>query len=114
MKELVEKIGKQIDTDKEVITVLPRNGIKAIKTLLETIKEMQEKYEHLNENILKDMEERYNELTTVESNEELPKLENEILKLDVAIKNTDTRSSFEKMKLDKIVYNVKIKFTQKI
>ena len=40
MKELVEKIGKQIDTDKEVITVLPRNGIKAIKTLLETIQEM--------------------------------------------------------------------------
>jgi len=106
MKDLVEKIGKQIDTDKEVITVLPRNGIKAIKTLLETIKEMQAKYEHLNEEILKDIECRYDELTVVEENEELPKLENEILKLDVAIKNTDTRSSFEKMRLDKIVYNV--------
>ena len=30
----------------------------------------------------------------------------EILKFDCAIKNTDTRSSFEKMRLDKIVYNV--------
>ena len=49
MKELVENIGKQIDTDKEVISVLPRNGIKAIKTLLETIKEMQAKYEEVNE-----------------------------------------------------------------
>ena len=106
MKELVEKIGKQIDTDKEVITVLPRNGIKAIKTLLETIQEMTKKYEHVNEMLLKDIESRYNELTAGESNEELPKIEEEILKLDVAIKNTDTRSSFEKMRLDKIVYNV--------
>lgn len=106
MKELVENIGKQIDTDKEVIAVLPRNGIKAIKTLLETIKEMQAKYEEVNEKLLKEIEVRYDELTAVEGNEELPKLEEEILKLDVAIKNTDTRSSFEKMKLDKIVYNV--------
>ena len=40
MKELVESIEKQIDTDKDVINILPRNGIKAIKTLLETIQEM--------------------------------------------------------------------------
>lgn len=106
MKSLMENIEQQIATDKEVITVLPRNGIKAIKTLLETIKEMQAKYEYANEMILKDMENRYNELTTVQENDELPKLEEEILKLDVAIKNTDTRSSFEKMRLDKIVYNV--------
>jgi len=106
MKELVENIGKQIDTDKEVIAVLPRNGIKAIKTLLETIKETTTKYEGLNEKLLKDIEERYNELTIVEENEELPKLEEEIQKLDCALKSTDTRSSYEKMKLDKIVYNV--------
>ena len=80
MKELVENISKQIDTDKEVIAVLPRNGIKAIKTLLETIKEMQAKYEHVNQMLLKDIENRYNELTTVEENEELPKLENIINK----------------------------------
>ena len=106
MKELVENIGQQIDADKEVISVLPRNGIKAIKTLLKTIEEMTEQYEHVNEMLLKDIEERYNDLTAVEENEELPKLEQEILKLDMAIKNTDTRSSFEKMKLDRIVYNV--------
>ena len=106
MKELVESIEKQIDTDKEVITVLPRKGIKAIKTLLGTIKEMQEKYEAVNQTLLKEIENRYNELTSVEENAEISKLEEEILKLDVAIKNTDTRSSFEKMGLDRIVYNV--------
>ena len=106
MKELVEKIEQQIATDKEVITVLPRNGIKAIKTLLGTIQETTQKYEDVNQKLLKDIESRYDELTAVSENEELPKLEQEILKLDVAIKNTDTRSSFEKMRLDKIVYNV--------
>lgn len=106
MKELVENIEKQIDTDKEVITVLPRNGIKAIKTLLGTIQDTTKKYEQVNEMLLNEIEERYQQLTTVEENEELPKLEQEILKLDGAIKSTDIRSSFEKMRLDKIVYNV--------
>ena len=106
MKELVESIEKQIDTDKEVINVLPRNGIKAIKTLVETIGDMQKKYEQFNQTLLKDIEARYDELTSVEESAEISKLEEEILKLDVAIKNTDIRSSFEKMRLDKIVYNV--------
>ena len=66
MKELVESIEKQIDTDKEVINVLPRNGIKAIKTLLETIGDMQKKYEQFNQTLLKDIEARYDELTSVE------------------------------------------------
>ena len=106
MKELVESIEKQITTDKEVISVLPRNGIKAIKTLLKTISDMTEKYENLNEKLLKEIEDRYTELTTVEENKEIPQLEQEILKYDMAEKNTDTRSSFEKMGLDRVIYNV--------
>ena len=106
MKELVESIGKQIDTDKEVINILPRNGIKAIKTLLETIQEMIAKYEHVNEMLLKDIENRFDELTAVEENEEIPNIEVDILKYNDAVKNTDTRSSYDKMGLDKITYNV--------
>ena len=106
MKELVENVEKQIATDKEVISVLPRNGIKAIKSLLETIKDMTDKYEAANTALLKEIETRYDELTAVEENKEIPQIETEILKYDVAVKNTDTRSSFEKMGLDKIIYNV--------
>ena len=106
MKELVENIEKQITTDKEVISVLPRNGIKAIKTLLKTIDETTEKYENLNEKLLKEIESRYEKLTEVEDNTEIPQIEQEILKYDMAEKNTDTRSSFEKMGLDRVVYNI--------
>ena len=80
MKELVESIEKQIATDKEVISVLPRNGIKAIKTLDSTIKEMIDSYEKLNEALLKEIESRYDKLTVVEENDEIPKIEQEILK----------------------------------
>ena len=106
MKELVENIGKQIDTDKEVISILPRNGIKAIKTLLETIQEMTAKYEYVNEMLLKDIESRYDELTAVSENKEIPKIEADILKYNEAVKNTDNRSPYDKMGLDKITYNV--------
>ena len=106
MKELVENIEKQITTDKEVISVLPRNGIKAIKTLLKTISDMTEKYEKLNEKLLKEIETRYSELTTVEENTEIPQIEQEVLKYNIAEKNTDMRSSFEKMGLDRVIYNI--------
>lgn len=106
MKELVENIEKQISTDKEVISVLPRNGIRAIKSLLETIKDMTDKYEALNENVLQEIAARYDRLTDVEENVEIHQIEEEILRYDVAVRNTDTRSSFEKMGLDKIAYNV--------
>lgn len=106
MKELVENIEKQITTDKEVISVLPRNGIKAIKTLLKTISETTEKYENLNEKLLKEIETRYKKLIEVEDNTEIPQIEQEILKYDMAEKDTDMRSSFEKMGLDRVVYNI--------
>ena len=72
MKGLVEGIEEQINTDKEVITVLPRNGIKAIKTLLQTISETTAKYEELNQKLLKEIETRFNDLIVVEENDELP------------------------------------------
>ena len=106
MKELVENVEKQITTDKEVISVLPRNGIKAIKTLAQTIKDMTDKYDEVNEMLLKEIETRFNELTAVEENQEIPQIETEIMRYDVAVKNTDTRSSFEKMGLDRATYNV--------
>ena len=78
MKELVENIEKQMTTDKEVISVLPRNGIKTIKTLLQTIQDMTQKYENLNQKLLKEIQSRYVELTTVEENTEIPQIEQEI------------------------------------
>ncbi len=106
MKELVENIEKQMTTDKEVISVLPRNGIKTIKTLLQTIQDMTQKYENLNQKLLKEIQSRYVELTTVEENTEIPQIEQEILKYNIAEKNTDMRSSFEKMGLDRVIYNI--------
>ena len=80
MKELVESIEKQIDTDKDVINILPRNGIKAIKTLLETIQEMTAKYEYVNEMLLEDIKNRFDELTAVNENDEIININTEILK----------------------------------
>lgn len=106
MKELVESIEKQIDTDKDVINILPRNGIKAIKTLLETIQEMTAKYEYVNEMLLEDIKSRFDELTAVNENDEIININTEILKYNDAVKNTDKCSPYEKMGLDKITYNV--------
>ena len=99
MKELVENIEKQISTDKEVISVLPRNGIRAIKSLLETIKDMTDKYEALNENVLQEIAARYDRLTDVEENVEIHQIEEEILRLNNKFYSYDERCN----KVDKIV-----------
>ena len=106
MKELVNSIEKQIETDKEVINVLPRNGIKSIKTLLETIKDMIDKYNYVDNKLLENIEERYNQLTDVKEFADISKLEQEIQKYNSAIKIIDSSSSYEKMGLDKIEYNI--------
>lgn len=99
MKELVESIEKQIDTDKDVINILPRNGIKAIKTLLETIQEMTAKYEYVNEMLLEDIKSRFDELTAVNENDEIININTEILKYNDAVKNIDKCSPYEKWDL---------------
>ena len=104
--QLLKELNEQIAIDKETIDVLPRNGIKPIKKLISTIDKTRTKYEELNNNMLQEIETRYNKLIEVEENPRIRAVDNEISNANDMISMIDNRSSFGKMELDKLIYNI--------
>lgn len=105
-KKLLDSLNEQIAIDQETINVLPKNGIKALKTLISTIESTKEKYEIINERLLKEIDKRYEQMIDVEQND---KIKEDIVKLssiNEMIAIMDERSSFDKMDMDKLIYNV--------
>ncbi len=106
MSKLLKSIERQIDIDKEIINVLPKAGIKQIKELQKKLKSMLEKYNKMNESVKKEMIRRYNNITGIKENEEIAKTKKHILELENLGLSDSGPSSFQKMQLDKLLYNI--------
>lgn len=105
-KQCLNELNEQIAIDKETIDVLPKSGIKQIKTLISTIDKTRNKYDELNKTMLQEIEARYEELIKVEENDRIREIDGRIVSVNEMISVMDNRSSFEKMNLDKLIYNV--------
>lgn len=106
MSEILSELDEQINIDKELIQVSPKNGIKAIQALKTNLKTMIKKYEEMNENLLNEIEKRYTQLSEVRMNPEIENKEEELEELLYRISIVDERKVFEKMQFDKITYNI--------
>lgn len=106
MSDLVKSIEKQIEVDKELINVLPKAEIKQITKLIEEIKKMQDKYEQFNKSLLKEINTRYKKYMSVEKNPQIDIYEQEIKKLNQSVDIVDNRTAFQKLDMDKLVYNI--------
>lgn len=103
IKEILEKI----EVEKEVLSTMPRNNAKNIDKYLEKVLQLKKEYEGHQEEIVKVFSKRYEKLTNIQSTNEL---ENFDIRLNT-IENTlyllsDTKTSYEKMELDKIIYKI--------
>ena len=106
MSNIVKELEEQIDIDKEVIEVSPKLGIKQIRELKKILAEMQEKYNAINNSALDEMLTRYNRIDSIEANPEIDTVSEEILKLDNLVLSEAGQTSFEKMQLDRLTYNI--------
>lgn len=106
MSKFVKALDDQINIDKEVIQVAPKSGIKQIKNLRDTIEKTIDKYSKMDEAILNEMTERYNKITSIVQNEEIDNVEKNLLELDGLTLSDDIQTSFQKMQLDKLLYNI--------
>lgn len=104
--KLLKELEEQIRIDREVIELAPRKGIKSIRALLKNIEEMQEVYGEIHKNVLKEIEDRYLEITDVTKNDKIEVLKKEIEKIDELITITDDQEPYEKMELGKLIYNI--------
>lgn len=105
-KKILDSLNEQIAIDQETIDVLPKNGIKALKTLLTTLENTKEKYETINEKMLKEIDKRYEQMIEVEHNERIKEDTAKLSSINEMIDIMDERSSFDKMDMDKLIYNV--------
>ncbi len=106
MSMLLKSIEKKINIDKEVIGVLPKTGIKQLRSIKKKVENLIEKYDKINNSVVKEMNKRYDSIITIKENSEIESVKKQIIELDNLGISSNVPSSFEKMGLDKIVYNL--------
>lgn len=107
-EELVkDKINNQIEVDKEVLSVLPKNTKKNLQIYKDKAQEIKQEYNTFLNEIYSEIKRRYLKIKSIKPDEQIEKLSKEIdhlSKISLLDKNT---TSFEKMELDKSLYILK-------
>lgn len=99
-----EKINSQIDVDKEILSVLPKNNKKNLKEYKFKAAEIKQNYTTYLDQILSEMKRRTVKIKSVEPDPKIEKIAQEIKYMDkIELLNKST-TSFEKMQLDEILY----------
>lgn len=106
MSDLVNELDEQIDIDKEMIEVLPKKGVKQIRELKKTLEEMIARYDTINNYAISEMNSRYDKINSIQTNEEIATVSENIFKLDNLVLSEAGQTSFERMQLDKLTYKI--------
>lgn len=102
-----EKINRQIDIDKEVLSALPVNNKKNLKAYKDKVAEVKKEYEYYLEKVTQEMKRRVIKIESILPDPKIAKLEQEIQYMDkIKLLNKDI-TSFEKMELDEILFVLK-------
>lgn len=106
-EEIIEKINNQIDANKEILSVLPKNNKKNLQAYKEKAAEIKAEYEKYSEDILSEIKRRAIKINSIIPDPKIANTEQEIKYME-KIKLLDKNiTSFEKMELDEILYVLK-------
>ena len=94
MNKIVEDMDKQIDIDREIIAILPKQEIKELQVLISKIDEVKLQYLNFRDAIYKEILKRYNEYVSIQKNSRILKIKEEIEKLNNKIDIINKRSSY--------------------
>ena len=98
------KIETQIDVDKEILSVLPKNNKKNLQEYKFKAAEIRQSYTTFLDQILAEIKRRTNKIKSVVPDPKIEKISQELKYMDkIELLNNKT-TSFEKMKLDEILY----------
>ena len=102
-----EKINNQINLDKEILSVLPKNNKKNLQAYKDKAAEIKQEYSVYLDEILSEMKRRALKIKAFTPDTKINELEEEIKKMDKINLLDDNATSFEKMELDEILYVLK-------
>ena len=106
MSEAIEKLQARIEQDRETVGLLPKNNLKNITKSLEKIDEIKDKYTSMYEEIVGEINKRYQEINGVEENSEIGKIEDEIQRIEDNITINHMKTSYERMELDRLIFSI--------
>lgn len=106
MSEAIKKLQERIEVDRETVGLLPRNNLKNITKSLEKIDEIKEKYTEMYNDIVKEIQSRFEEINKVEQNVEIGKIEDEIQRIEDNITINNMKTSYERMELDRLIFSI--------
>lgn len=107
MSEKHLKIKEKIEIDKEVLLAMPKNNEKNKDKYNEKIDALKQEYNSYKNKIVTELKRRYNEILLIVPNAEIESLENKKDSVEQYLYLFNrTNSSYEKMKLDKIVFKL--------
>ena len=106
MSEAVKKLEETIEIDKETLGLLPKNNLKNITKSLEKIEDLKAKYTAIYDEIVKEIEARFQKINQVEENPEIGKIEDEIQRIEDNITINHMKTSYERMELDRLVFSI--------
>lgn len=106
MSESIQKIDKMIELDKEMLGILPKNNLKNITKTLEKIRETKQKYVNLKEELIFEINFRYEKINQILQNPEIDKISQNISKISNLSLMNEMTTSYEKLGLDKLIYRI--------
>ena len=100
MSSPIEILNEKIDTDKEILSVMPKNTKKNTELYLKKVEEIKADYERYLNDIVLEIKRRANKINNIKENPEIKEVEEEIKKFDGLDLLGAGNTSYEKMKLD--------------
>lgn len=106
MSEAIEKLQERIEVDKETLGLLPKNNAKNIAKSLEKIEEIKAKYTAIYEEIVNEINLRFQKTNEVVENPEIEEIEDEIQRIEDNITINPMKTSYERMELDRLIFSI--------
>lgn len=103
----MNKLLEKIESDKEVLSTMPKNNKKNIAKYIANVEKLKNEYEEEKQQIFDEMNKRYSKIISTKENSEINMEKNELEELETFLDIIETtKTSYEKMGLDKRIYKL--------
>lgn len=103
----MDNILEKIELNKEILSTLPTNNKKNLGKYIDKVKELKEEYKEYEEEILEELQKRYDKIILIENSSELNDMKKEIENIEMILYLfNDVKTSYEKMEIDKKIYKL--------
>lgn len=103
----MNKILEKMETDKEVLSTMPKNNKKNIVKYIQYVQDLKQEYKVQEETVYEEMTKRYNKIVSVKKNKNLENEKTEINEINNLLDMIGkTKTSYEKMGIDKRIHKL--------